>query len=221
MEIKASTVKELRDQTGAGILDCKKALQENNGDINKAIDFLRKKGLSKAIKKVDRTAAEGIVTSYIHNNNKIGVLLEMNCETDFVAKNEDFNQLAHDITLQIAAMGPEYVSPAEIPADVIEKEKEIYKSQFKDAGKPENIIEKIVQGKIEKEFYKSKCLLQQDFVKDSTMTINDLVVALIAKLGENIVVRRFIRWTVGEGIEKKSENFADEVAKQIVEAKSN
>jgi elongation factor Ts len=220
MEIKAQAVKELREQTGVGILDCKKALQENNGDMSKAIDYLRKKGLSKAASKVDRTAAEGIVKAYIHSNNKIGVLIEVNCETDFVAKNEDFIQFTHDLTLQIAAMNPEYVSPDEIPAEVIEKEREIYISQFKAAGKPENIVEKIAQGKIEKEFYKNKCLLYQDFVKDTSMTIKDLLVALIAKLGENIVVRRFIRWTVGEGIEKKSENFADEVASQINAAKN-
>lgn len=221
MEIKAQAVKELRQKTGAGILDCKKALQENKGDMSKAVDYLRKKGLSKAEKKVDRSAAEGIVHSYIHSNNKIGVMLELNCETDFVAKNSDFIDLAHDLTLQIAAMSPEYVSPEEIPAEVIEKEREIYKAQFKDAGKPDKIIDKIVQGKIEKEFYKSKCLLHQEFVKDSSATIKDLIVALIAKLGENIVVRRFTRWQVGEGIEKKTENFADEVAKQIEDAKKS
>lgn len=218
MEITAQVVKELRETTGAGMMDCKKALQECNGDMTKSIEYLRKKGLLKASQKSSRIAAQGIVSSYIHSNNKIGVMIEVNCETDFVARNEEFKEFVHNLTLQIAAMSPEYVSPEDIPTNIIEKEKEIYKEQFKNSGKPEKVIESIVQGKIEKEFYKTKSLLNQEFVKDQSVIIKDLLSNLISKLGENIVIRRFIRWTVGEGIEQKKENLADEVQKQIAEA---
>ncbi|HOK40575.1 MAG TPA: translation elongation factor Ts [bacterium] len=215
MEISASDVKKLREITGAGMMDCKKALQENNGDIEKSIEYLRKKGLLKAAEKSSRIAAQGIVDAYIHSNNKIGVLIEVNSETDFVARNPEFKEFVHNLCLHIAASAPEFINTSDIPAAIIEKEKEIYLEQFKNSGKPANVIENIVQGKIEKEFYKAKCLMEQDYVKDPSITIKTLLTNLIAKLGENIVIRRFVRWQVGEGIEKKEENFAEEVKKQI------
>ena len=196
MSITAGDIKELREQTGVGMMDCKKALTEANGDIDKAMDVLRKKGLAMAAKKSSRTASEGLVTSYIHSNNKIGVLLEINCETDFVAKTDDFQSFVKDIAMHIAATNPAYVRREEIPTEVIEKEKEIYADQVKD--KPAQVIEKILEGKIEK-FYSETCLLNQIFVKDEEQkkTINDLVVEKVAKLGENIVVNRFTRFQIG------------------------
>ncbi|KPU28187.1 elongation factor Ts [Caloranaerobacter sp. TR13] len=213
MAVTASMVKELRERTGAGMLDCKKALVEANGDLEKAVEILRKKGLSKAAKKAGRVAAEGIVDSYIHGG-RIGVLVEVNSETDFVAKNEEFRQFVRDIAMQIAAQNPKYVSREEVPTEVIEKEKEILKQQALNEGKPEHIVEKMVEGRLEK-FYKEVCLLEQPFIKDPDVTIKDLVTEKIAKIGENIKIRRFVRYEVGEGIEKKQENFAEEVAKQI------
>jgi elongation factor Ts len=213
MAITASMVKELRERTGAGMMDCKKALQEANGDIEKAIEILRKKGLSKAAKKAGRVAAEGVVEAYIHGG-RIGVLVEVNTETDFVAKNEEFRDFVKDVAMQIAAQNPKYVSREEVPADVIEKEKEILKEQALNEGKPEHIVEKMIEGRIEK-FYKEVCLLEQPFIKDPDKTINELLTEKIARIGENIVIRRFVRYEVGEGIEKKEENFAEEVAKQI------
>ena len=196
MSITAGDIKELREQTGVGMMDCKKALTEASGDIEKALELLRKKGLALAAKRSSRTASEGLVTSYIHMN-KIGVLLEVNCETDFVAKTDDFQDLVKDIAMHIAAANPSYVRREEIPADVIEKEKEIYASQVKD--KPAQVIEKILEGKIEK-FYSESCLMDQIFVKDEEQknTINDMLIETIAKLGENIVVNRFSRFQLGE-----------------------
>lgn len=189
-------VRDLREKTGAGMMDCKKALTETGGDFEKALDFLRKKGLATAAKKSGRKASEGLICSYIHMD-KIGVMLELNCETDFVAKTDDYKILAKDIAMHIAAANPEYIEPSDIPANVIEREKEIYKDQVQ--NKPANVIEKILEGKLEK-FYAEKCLLRQIFVKDTEqkMTIHDLIVEKIAKLGENIMVRRFVRYQLGE-----------------------
>lgn len=213
MAISASLVKELRESTGAGMLDCKKALEETNGDVDKAIDLLREKGLSKAAKKSDRTASEGVVESYIHGG-RIGVLVEVNTETDFVAKNEDFREFVKDVAMQIAAANPKYVSREEVDQTEIEKEREILTQQALNEGKPANIVEKMVEGRIEK-YYKEICLLEQTFIKDPDSTIEKLLAEKIAKIGENIKIRRFARFEVGEGIEKKEENFAEEVAKQI------
>jgi elongation factor Ts len=211
--ITAAMVKELRQVTAAGMLDCKKALVETDGDIDKAIDFLRKKGLSKAAKKSDRIAAEGIVASYIHGN-RIGVIIEVNSETDFVAKNEEFQNFARDIAMQIAAQKPAYIKPEDVPSAVVEKEKTILREQALNEGKPEKIVDKMVEGRIKK-FYDENCLLNQHFIKDPDKTIQDLLNELIAKIGENLIIRRFTRYEVGEGLEKKEENFAEEVAKQM------
>lgn len=213
MEITASMVKELRDKTGVGMMDCRKALQETNGDVEKAIDYLREKGLSKAAKKASRIAAEGIVESYIHGG-RIGVLVEVNTETDFVAKNEDFKAFVKDLAMQVAASNPQYVSRKEVPAEVIEHEKEVLKQQAVNEGKPEEIAHKMVEGRIKK-YYTEVCLLEQPFIKDPDKSVQDLLNDLITKIGENIKVRRFTRYEVGEGLEKREENFADEVAKQM------
>ncbi|WIV10887.1 translation elongation factor Ts [Proteiniborus sp. MB09-C3] len=213
MAISAGMVKELRERTGAGMLDCKKALEETNGDIEKAIDLLREKGLSKAAKKAGRIASEGIVEAYIHGG-RIGVLIEVNTETDFVAKNEEFRAFVKDMAMQVAASNPRYVSVDEVPQDEIEKEREILKHQALNEGKPEHIAEKMVEGRIEK-YYKEVCLLEQPFIKDSDVAVKDLLAEKIAKIGENIKIRRFVRYQVGEGLEKREENFAEEVAKQI------
>lgn len=213
MAISAGMVKELRERTGAGMLDCKKALEETNGDIEKAIDLLREKGLSKAAKKAGRIASEGIVESYIHGG-RIGVLIEVNTETDFVAKNEEFRTFVKDMAMQVAASNPKYVSIDEVPQDEIEKEREILKHQALNEGKPEHIAEKMVEGRIEK-YYKEVCLLEQPFIRDSDVAVKDLLAEKIAKIGENIKIRRFVRYQVGEGLEKREENFAEEVARQI------
>ena len=211
MEISASAVKELREKTGAGFMDCKKALAETQGDFEKAVSWLREKGLAAAAKKAGRVASEGIVGSYIHAGGKVGVLLEVNSETDFVAKTEGFNALVKEIAMHIAAMNPQYVRREEVPAEVVEKEKQIFEAQAKESGKPANVIQKMVEGKVEK-FYKENCLLEQPFVKNPDITIEKLVIENIAKIGENISVRRFSRFRVGEGIEKKITDFAAEVA---------
>jgi len=211
MEISATAVKELREKTGAGMMDCKRALAESNGDFEKAVIHLREKGLAAAAKKASRVASEGIVMSYIHGGGKVGVLLEVNCETDFVAKTDGFLSLVKDIAMHIAALSPQYVSRKEVSADEVEKERQIYAAQARESGKPDHVIQKMVDGKVEK-FYKDVCLLEQPFVKNPDVTIEKLVVDAIAKLGENISVRRFTRYKVGEGIEKKSEDFAKEVA---------
>ncbi|MDW7668252.1 MAG: translation elongation factor Ts [Bacillota bacterium] len=212
-KISAQKIKELREKTKAGMLDCKKALESADGDIEKAVDALRKKGLASAAKKSDRTAAEGIVTSYIHGD-RIGVLVEINSETDFVSKNTEFQQFAKDVAMQIAAQSPQYVDIDDVPEDEVEKEKNILKEQALNEGKPEKIVEKMVEGRISK-FYKEICLMEQPYIKDPDTTIKELLKEKIATIGENIVIRRFTRYEVGEGIEKKQENFAEEVAKQM------
>jgi elongation factor Ts len=212
--ITAEMVKQLRERTGSGMMDCKKALTETDGNVEKAIEYLREKGLAAAAKKAGRIAAEGLVESYIHGNGRIGVLVEVNIETDFAAANEDFKQLVKDIAMQIAAAKPEYVRKEEVPTDVLEKEMNILRAQARNEGKPEKIIEKMVEGRIEK-FYKDICLLEQPWIKDTDKTIQQLVTEKIAVIGENISVRRFARFERGEGLTKKEENFAEEVAKQI------
>ena len=194
--ISSDTVKELSEKTGAGIMDCKRALADSGGDLEKAIDLLRQKGLSAAAKKASREAKEGLVSSYIHGGGKIGVLVEVNCETDFVARNSEFQELVKDIAMQIAASNPSYVRREDVPADVLERERSIYKIQAKESGKPEHVLDKIVEGKVEK-FYLETCLLEQPFVKDPSVTINDMVQQKIAKIGENIIVKRFTRYQLG------------------------
>lgn len=212
--ITAEMVKQLRERTGAGMMDCKKALTETDGNVDKAIEFLREKGLAAAAKRAGRIAAEGLVESYIHGNGRIGVLVEVNIETDFAAVNDDFKQLVKDIAMQIAAAKPEYVRKEEVPTDVLETEMNILRAQARNEGKPEKIIDKMVEGRIEK-FYKEICLLEQPWIKDTDKTIKQLVTEKIAAIGENINVRRFVRFERGEGLAKKEENFAEEVAKQI------
>lgn len=209
-EITAALVKELRERTGAGMMDCKKALAATEGDMDKAIDFLREKGLAAAAKKAGRIAAEGLVESYIHGGGRIGVLVEVNCETDFVAKTDAFKSLVKDIAMHIAAANPSYLRREEVPAAELEHEKMVLSEQARNEGKPEKIIEKMVTGRIEK-YYKEVCLLEQPFVKDPDKTISDLITESIAKIGENISIRRFTRYQLGEGIEKKQEDFAAEV----------
>ena len=213
MAITAAMVKELREKSGAGMMDCKKALTETNGDMDKAVDFLREKGLASVAKKSSRIASEGLVESYVHGG-RIGVLVEVNSETDFVAKNEEFQDFVKDIAMQIAAVAPKYVSREEVPAEEVEHEKNILTEQARSENKPEHIIEKMVEGRLEK-FYEEICLLDQDFIKDSDKKIRDILNDLIAKIGENIKIRRFVRFEVGEGLEKREEDFAEEVAKQI------
>ncbi|WP_277218565.1 translation elongation factor Ts [Peptoniphilus vaginalis] len=213
MAITAAMVKELREKSGAGMMDCKKALSETNGDMDKAVDFLREKGLASVAKKSSRIASEGIVESYIHGG-RIGVLVEVNSETDFVAKNEEFKNFVKDIAMQIAAVAPKYVSREEVPAEEVEHEKNVLTEQARGENKPEHIIEKMVEGRLEK-FYEEICLLDQAFIKDSDKKIRDILNELIAKIGENIKIRRFVRYEVGEGLEKREEDFAEEVAKQI------
>ncbi|NLB42720.1 MAG: translation elongation factor Ts [Clostridiales bacterium] len=212
--ISASKVKELRELTGVGMMDCKRALQETNGDIEKAVELLREKGLSAAAKKAGRIAAEGIVESYIHMGGKIGVMVEVNCETDFVAKTTEFKSFVRDIAMHVAASNPQYLSKDEIPEDVIAKEKEILRAQALNEGKPEKIVDKMVEGRIEK-YYKEACLLEQPFVKDTDKTINDLVNEKVAEIGEKVSIRRFVRYQMGEGLEKRQDNFADEVMSQM------
>lgn len=209
-EITAALVKELRERTGAGMMDCKKALAATEGDMDKAIDFLREKGLAAAAKKAGRIAAEGLVESYIHGGGRIGVLVEVNCETDFVAKTDDFKNLVRDIAMHIAAANPSYLRREEVPTAELEHEKMVLSEQARNEGKPEKIIEKMVSGRIEK-YYKEVCLLEQPFVKDPDKNISDLITESIAKIGENISIRRFTRYQLGEGIEKKQEDFAAEV----------
>ena len=209
-EITAALVKELRERTGAGMMDCKKALSATDGDLEKAIDFLREKGLAAAAKKAGRVAAEGLVEAYIHGGGRIGVLVEVNCETDFVAKTDAFKELVKDIAMHIAATNPSYLKREEVPTAELEHEQAVLAEQARNEGKLEKIIEKMVAGRIEK-YYKEVCLMEQPFVKDPDKTISDLITESIAKIGENISIRRFTRYQVGEGIEKKEENFAEEV----------
>ena len=196
MAVTAGMVKELRDKTGAGMMDCKKALSETDGDVEKAIDYLRQKGLSDAAKRTGRTASEGLVGSYIHPGGKIGVLVEVNCESDFVARTEEFQALVKDVAMHVAASNPLYLRREDVPEDVIDREKNIYEVQAHEGGKPEKIVERIVQGKLEK-FFEEICLLEQPFVKEPDLSINQLVSSVVAKLGENIIVRRFQRYQLG------------------------
>jgi len=197
MAISAELVKDLRQRSGAGILDCKKVLNETDGNIEKAVESLRKKGLASAAKKKGRATSEGSVGAYIHTGGKIGVMIEVNCETDFVAKTDEFQALVKDLSMHIAAASPQYLSREKVPQEIIEKEKDIFASQAKDSGKPEKIIDRIVQGKIEK-FYGETCLLEQSFVKDPDQTIQDILARAIAKLGENITIQRFVRYQLGQ-----------------------
>ncbi|AVM42183.1 translation elongation factor Ts [Fastidiosipila sanguinis] len=213
-EITAKLVKELRDRTGSGMMDSKKALVETNGDIEAAEIWLRENGILKAAKKSSRVAAEGVIDAYIHAGGKVGVLVEVNSETDFVAKNESFLDFVHNVTLQIAAMNPKWVSREEVPAEVLEQEREITRAEALNEGKPEKVVDKIVEGRLEK-FYATNCLLEQAYVKDEDKTIQDLLTEKIAEIGENIVIRRFTRYQLGEGIEKEEVDFAAEVAQQL------
>ncbi|MFY9214568.1 MAG: translation elongation factor Ts [Tissierellaceae bacterium] len=213
MSISASLVRELRERTGAGMMDCKKALVETNGDVEKAIDLLREKGLASAAKKSGRIAAEGIVDSYIHGG-RIGVLIEVNSETDFVAKNDEFKSFVRDMAMQVAAANPRYVKREDVPEAEVEKERKVLVQQALNEGKPEHIAEKIVEGRMGK-FFEQICLLEQTFIKDTDKKVVDVLNEIISKIGENIVIRRFARFEVGEGIEKKQEDFAEEVAKQM------
>ncbi|WDZ59858.1 translation elongation factor Ts [Paenibacillus polymyxa] len=214
MAVNASAVKELREKTGAGMLDCKKALEEANGDLTKAVEVLREKGLAAAANKAGRIATEGIVESYIHAGGRIGVLVEVNCETDFVAKTDQFRDFVRDIAMHIAASNPRYVRREEVPQEEIEKEKEILKAQALNEGKPEKIVEKMVEGRIGK-FYEEFCLLEQSFIKDPDKTISTLINEKISTIGENISLRRFVRFELGEGLEKKEDNFYEEVMSQV------
>jgi elongation factor Ts len=214
MAISAAQVKELRAKTGAGMMDCKKVLTEADGDMERAIELLREKGLAKAEKKADRIAAEGVVESYIHAGGRIGVLVEVNCETDFVAKTDDFRTFVKDVAMQIAAMNPQYVRREEVPAEELEKEKEILRNQALQEGKPEHIVDKMVEGRLGK-FYERVCLLEQPFIKDGDKKIDELVKEKIAKIGENITIRRFVRYELGEGLEKREDDFVQEVMSQV------
>ena len=218
MEVTAALVKELRERTGAGMLDCKKMLVEANGDMDKAIDLLREKGLAAAAKKAGRIAAEGLVESYIHMGGKIGVLVEVNCETDFVANTDRFKALCHDIAMHIAAAKPEFLDKADVPTDNLEKEKEVLRAQALNEGKPEKIVERMVEGRIEK-YYKEVCLMEQPFVKDPDKTIRDLISEATVAIGEKISVRRFVRFERGEGIEKRKDDFAAEIAANLEKIK--
>lgn len=213
MAVTAAMVKELREKTGAGMLDCKKALEEANGDITKAAELLREKGLSAAANKAGRIATEGVVESYIHAGGRIGVLVEINCETDFVGKTDSFREFARDVAMQIAAANPTYVRREEVPTDALDKEREILKNQALNEGKPAHIVDKMVEGRISK-FYEEVCLLEQSFIKDPDKTISQLLNEKVATIGENISIRRFARFELGEGLEKKQENFAEEVMAQ-------
>lgn len=212
-EISASMVKELRDVTGCGIMDCKRALQQTEGDVDKAVKLLRENGQMKADKKATRIAAEGIVETYQHIGGRIGVLVELNCETDFVAKNDEFKKLAHNIAMHIAAYSPKYVRRDEIPAQDIAEEREVQRNITLKEGKPEKIVDKIVDGRMEK-FFKANCLEEQEWILNEDITVLDAVKEVIIKTGENIKIRRFVRFEKGEGLEKRVDNFADEVMKQ-------
>ena len=212
-EVTATMIKDLRERTGAGMSDCKKALVEVDGDVDKAIDYLRAKGLAKAAKKAGREATEGAVVSYIHSGGRIGVLVEINCETDFVARNDDFQNFTKAVAMQIAAMNPQFVRKEEVDADTIAREREVLLAKAKETGKPEPVIQKMVDGQISK-WMKEICLLDQSYVKDPDKTIDQVQQELIAKIGENIKIRRFTRFELGEGLEKKKDDFAAEVAAQ-------
>jgi elongation factor Ts len=213
MQVTPKQVKELRERTGAGMMDCKRALVESKGDIEKAIELLRKQGMATAAKKAGRVAAEGVVGSYIHAGGRIGVLLEVNCETDFVARTDDFQALVKDLAMHIAASDPRFVNRDEVTVEVLERERSIYREQALESGKPESVVDRIVEGKLEK-FYSESVLMEQAFIKNPDVTVQELVTETIAKLGENIQVRRFSRFQVGEGIEKPAVDFSEEVRSQ-------
>lgn len=213
-QISAAMVKELREKTGAGIMDCKAALKEKDGNLDEAVTYLREKGLASASKKGGRVTSEGLVYSYIHAGGKIGVLVEVNCETDFVARTDDFTDFVKDVAMHIAAAAPVSLGREEVPAEVVESERSIYKTQALESGKPEKIVDKIVDGKMEK-FFKENCLLEQAFVKDTDISIEELIKQTIAKTGENVSIRRFTRYVMGEGLEKRSCDLAAEVAEQL------
>ncbi|MFA6427103.1 MAG: translation elongation factor Ts [Candidatus Magasanikbacteria bacterium] len=214
MSITAQDIAKLRAQTGAGMMDCKSALEEAQGNYEKAIDILRKKGAAKAAKRADKIAAEGKIFSYLHAGGRIGVLVELNSETDFVAKNDKFSQLGADIAMHIAAMNPRYLSRTEVAVEDMEREKNVYREQMKQENKPAEIVEKIIEGKMSK-FYSEMCLLEQPFIKDEDKTIEQLLTAMTGEIGEKITLRRFVRYEVGEGMEKKSTDFVKEVEEQL------
>jgi len=216
-KVTAQMVKELREKTGAPMLQCKQALEETGGSVDDAVQQLRKKGLAAAAKKAGRTTAEGAVGSYIHAGGKIGVLVEVNCETDFVGRTDDFQQLVRDVAMHVAASDPRFVRREEVTEDVLEKEREVYREQVKASGKPEHLVDRIVNGKMEK-FYSEAVLLEQPFIKNPDQTVEKMIAEKVAKIGENIQVRRFVRYELGEGIEKKSDDFAAEVAAQVAGA---
>ncbi|MDD5010320.1 MAG: translation elongation factor Ts [Syntrophorhabdaceae bacterium] len=201
MEITAEAVKKLREKTGVGLMDCKEALKQSNGDMEKAIEYLREKGLAKLQKRMGKVASEGLIASYIHTGGKVGTMVEINCETDFVANTKEFQEFAKDIAMQITASNPFYIKREDIPAEVIEKEKNIYRKQALESGKPEKIVDKIAEGKLEK-FYQEVCLIEQSFIKNPDMTVTELLEELIVKMGEKILVNRFIRFQLGETIEE-------------------
>jgi elongation factor Ts len=213
MAVTAAMVKEIREKTGAGMLDCKKALDETNGDITRAMEILREKGLAAAANKAGRIATEGSVGSYIHAGGRIGVLVEVNCETDFVAKTDQFKDFVKDIAMQISASNPRYVKREEVPQEDLEKEREILKAQALNEGKPAHIVDKMVEGRLAK-FYEEFCLMEQPFIKDPDKTISNLLNEKVSKIGENISIRRFVRFELGEGLEKKVDNFVEEVMAQ-------
>jgi len=214
MSVTTSDIAKLRSSTGAGMMDCKNALEEANGDQDKAAELLRKKGIVKAAKRADKIAAEGMVISYIHAGGKIGVLVEINCETDFVARTDGFKELAKEIAMHIAAANPKFLDRKEVSTEALDKEREIYTEQLKSQGKPQNIIENILKGKMDK-YYEEVCLLEQAYIKDDSKKIQDLLAEKTAETGEKITIRRFVRYELGEGIEKQTKNFVDEVAEQM------
>ena len=214
MAITAQQVKELRDRTGAGMMDCKNALTEADGDIEKAMVLLRKKGLASAEKKSGRVAAEGMIGHYVHGDGVIGVLVEVNCETDFAARNVEFQALVKDLAMHIAAQDPPYVRREDVPADVVDREKDIYRDAARSSGKPDNIVDKIITGKLDA-FFKMSCLYEQEFVKDTSVTVEQLINNLIAKIGEKIQVRRFVRFKTGEGLEKRGTDLGGDVQEML------
>ena len=212
-------IKALRERTGAGMADCKKALVETSADMDKAIEYLRTKGLAKAAKKAGRIATEGVISSYIHGGGRIGVLVEVNCETDFAARTDAFKHLVHELAMQIAAHSPEWVAAEDVPADAIAKEKAVQRARVLEEGKPEAVADRIVEGRLKK-WYQEVCLLEQTWFRDETKTIRDLVGEAVGSIGENIKVRRFVRWAVGEGLEKRQDDFASEVTAQAQQART-
>ena len=212
--ITATLVKELREKTSAGMLDCKKALEETQGDFEQAIDWLRKKGLSKAAKKAGRVAAEGMVSSYVHGEGRIAVLVEVNSETDFVARNEEFKSFVRDVAMHVAAMNPQFVAANEVPEDAVQRERTVLRDKNLAEGKKPEMVDRIVDGQVKK-WFSEVCLTDQAFVKNPDITVGQYLAEIIAKLGENIVIRRFVRYELGEGIEKKKDNFAEEVMAQV------